>query len=71
MHRRAFALSVPAVLGAKVAAAQPPAWPVRPIRMMVGFSAATTSDLLARLVAQRLSEGSEHPSWWRAGRRRC
>jgi len=56
MHRRAFTLAFPATLAAANARGQTPAWPNRPIRIMVGYSAATTSDLLGRLVAQRLSD---------------
>ncbi|MBY0336012.1 MAG: tripartite tricarboxylate transporter substrate binding protein [Acetobacteraceae bacterium] len=52
MRRRTFALS----LLAAPAQAQPAAWPSRPIRLLVAFSAGTASDLLGRLVAQRLSE---------------
>jgi tripartite-type tricarboxylate transporter receptor subunit TctC len=56
MHRRAFVLSAPALIATRMAAAQVPAWPSRTIRIVLGFSAGTTSDLLARLVAQRLSD---------------
>lgn len=54
MQRRALLLSLPALLPALPALAQ--SWPSRPIRVIVPWSAATTSDLLGRLVAQRLSE---------------
>ena len=56
MHRRAFALALPALLAAREGIAQAPPFPSRPIRIVVGFSAGTTSDLLARLVAQKLGE---------------
>ncbi|MDB5414127.1 MAG: hypothetical protein JWR10_2462 [Rubritepida sp.] len=60
MLRRAFTLSLPALLSARKAAAQAPAassWqPSRSIRIIVGYSVATTSDLLARLVGQKLGE---------------
>ncbi|MEI6158281.1 MAG: tripartite tricarboxylate transporter substrate-binding protein [Roseococcus sp.] len=59
MQRRALALSLPALLAAGRSHAQ--AFPIRPLRIMVGFSAATTSDLLARLIAQRLSEKLGQP----------
>lgn len=55
MQRRAFTLALPALLAARAALAE--AWqPSRPIRILVGYSVATTSDLLARLVGQKLSE---------------
>jgi tripartite-type tricarboxylate transporter receptor subunit TctC len=56
MHRRAFALALPALLATRAVPAQAPAFPARPIRIVVGFSAGTTSDLLARLVAQKLGD---------------
>ena len=39
---------------APVPAAAAEAWPTRPIKLVVPFSAAGTADLLARLVADRL-----------------
>jgi tripartite-type tricarboxylate transporter receptor subunit TctC len=56
MQRRALALSLLAVPSAHAQA-----FPARPLRIMVGFSAATTSDLLARLIAQRLSDKLGQP----------
>ena len=38
------------------AAAHPPAWPVQPLRLIQGFPAGSTVDVLARPVAARLSE---------------
>lgn len=58
MHRRSFALALPALLLGRPALAQP--WPNRPIRLIVPWSTATTSDLLGRLVALRLSERMGH-----------
>jgi tripartite-type tricarboxylate transporter receptor subunit TctC len=58
MHRRTVALSIPALLAAWPLRAQP--WPSRAIRIVVGFSAATTSDLLGRLLAQSLGERMGH-----------
>jgi tripartite-type tricarboxylate transporter receptor subunit TctC len=58
MHRRTLALAGPALLLARPAFAQ--AWPNRPIRLIVPWSTATTSDLLGRLVAMQLSERMGH-----------
>lgn len=55
MRRRALALSLPALIAAPRAFAQT-AWPSRPIRILCGFSVGTTTDLLARLMAQKLGE---------------
>jgi tripartite-type tricarboxylate transporter receptor subunit TctC len=54
MRRRSLAFSLPAILAAPRVNAQ--AWPSRSVRIIVAFSAATTSDLLGRLVAQKLGE---------------
>jgi tripartite-type tricarboxylate transporter receptor subunit TctC len=52
-----FALIVlAAVLGANVAQAQTARWPDRPIRFIVPFTAGSSSDIVARLVAQKLGE---------------
>jgi tripartite-type tricarboxylate transporter receptor subunit TctC len=37
------------------------AYPVRPVRLLVGFSAGSASDIIARLAAQRLSEQLGQP----------
>ena len=47
----ALAVALPA---ARPALAQSGSWPDRPIRLMVGFPAGGASDLMARLVAERL-----------------
>jgi len=43
----------------KIAGAQ--SYPNRPVRVVVGQAAGSGSDVLARLIAQRLSEGLGHP----------
>ena len=49
-----FAASAAAPLAAtRVALAQ--SWPARPVRVVVGYPAGITPDIVARLVAQRLS----------------
>ena len=37
------------------------AWPSRPVRILVGFPAGTSSDIMARIYAQRLSEHFKRP----------
>src|SRR5512134_2590483 len=49
------ALAVALAGGAGIAAAQEK-WPVKPIRMIVPFTAGSASDVLGRIVGQRLSE---------------
>src|SRR6478609_3032433 len=45
-----------AALGANTAQAQTARWPDRPIRFIVPFTAGSSSDTVARLVAQKLAE---------------
>jgi tripartite-type tricarboxylate transporter receptor subunit TctC len=52
MHLAAAAAALPAASG--FACAQ--AYPTRPVRIVVGFSAGSTADILARLIGQWLSE---------------
>ena len=52
LHLAAGAAALPAV--SRIAWAQ--AYPTRPVRIIVGYSAGSASDILARLIAQWLSE---------------
>ena len=48
-------LSALCVAGAQSAWAQ--SYPVKPVRMFVGFAAGSTTDLIGRVIAQKMSEG--------------
>jgi len=52
LHLAAGAVALPAF--SRIARAQ--IYPVRPVRIIVGFSAGGTTDIIARLIAQWLSE---------------
>src|SRR5271168_3740487 len=52
LHLAAGAAALPAVT--RIASAQ--TYPARPVRLIVGFPAGTSSDITARLIAQWLSE---------------
>jgi tripartite-type tricarboxylate transporter receptor subunit TctC len=55
----AFGLAAAAFAGAaarKAAAQTAQAWPVRPVKLIVGFAPAGPTDLVARLIAQNLSQ---------------
>jgi len=54
MLRMALVLCAGMAPAPAAAAAAAEAWPTRPIKLVVPFSAAGTADLLARLVADRL-----------------
>jgi tripartite-type tricarboxylate transporter receptor subunit TctC len=61
-HRVALGvLAVTTLWFAACAAAQEPAFPVRPVRIIVGFSPGSGNDLIARAVGARLSEMWKQP----------
>ena len=63
MRRRSL-LAAPALLPGSLmtslARAQPP-WPTRPIRLVAGFPPAGTTDIAARLIAERLAPALGQP----------
>jgi tripartite-type tricarboxylate transporter receptor subunit TctC len=68
MHRRqalatlgaaGFGLTLTSRVG--IASAQAAAWPARPVRVIVAFTAGGTTDILARAVGQQLQERLKQP----------
>jgi tripartite-type tricarboxylate transporter receptor subunit TctC len=49
-------LTLTMIIGAMQPLAAQEAWPSKPVRVLVGFPAGTSSDIVARIYAQRLSE---------------
>ncbi len=60
---RRLALAVPALLLGRraVGPARAATWPERPVRLLVGFTAGSSTDVTARLFAQRFSEAWGQP----------
>jgi len=52
-----IALAMSLLSMAQAALAQGPGYPNRPLRLLVGFTAGSTTDLIGRIVAQKLAEG--------------
>ena len=42
-------------------------YPDHPVKVVVGFSAGGGTDVAARVIAQKLTEATGRPSWWRTG----
>jgi tripartite-type tricarboxylate transporter receptor subunit TctC len=62
LPRRAFlGLAAAAALPASVRSALAQAYPTRPVRLIVGYSAGGTADIVARIIAQRLTERLGQP----------
>jgi tripartite-type tricarboxylate transporter receptor subunit TctC len=59
--RNALVLLVAGLLGSPLAAIAQEAWPARPVKILVGFPAGTSADIIARLYAQRLTDHFKQP----------
>ncbi|MEJ7932354.1 tripartite tricarboxylate transporter substrate binding protein [Ramlibacter sp. AN1015] len=55
MQRRTFLLTSAAALAHGTALAQPAAWPLRPVRMLIGYPPGGSTDVAGRLLAEQLS----------------
>jgi tripartite-type tricarboxylate transporter receptor subunit TctC len=55
MHRRSFLLAAITIAGAPTAGkAQSPAWPARPVRVLIGYPPGGSTDVAGRLLAEQL-----------------
>nr|WP_302474580.1 tripartite tricarboxylate transporter substrate-binding protein [Roseococcus sp. MDT2-1-1] len=61
MHRRALLSALPLFAASNASGQESASWPGRPLRIIVPFGAGSTTDLLGRLVAQRLGEALGQP----------
>jgi tripartite-type tricarboxylate transporter receptor subunit TctC len=62
MMRRLFVLALTFAIACSAAAAQAqPAWPTKPIRILVGYAPGGSTDVTARIIAQALSERLGQP----------
>ena len=52
-----FIAGIAAISFSVLALAQPAKYPVKPIRMVVGYAAGGGSDIMGRLIAQQMAEG--------------
>jgi tripartite-type tricarboxylate transporter receptor subunit TctC len=60
-RRHVLGLAAFAALGARAAAAQSASYPLKPVHVVVAFTAGGTTDILARAVSQKLSESLRQP----------
>lgn len=56
-----LAISACALVSSSIAFAQAPAWPNKPIKIVVPFPAGGTSDVLARIVGQKMADSWGQP----------
>ncbi|MCS6930796.1 MAG: tripartite tricarboxylate transporter substrate binding protein [Acetobacteraceae bacterium] len=61
MHRRALLAAAPALLAAPAALRAQPAWPDRPIRVIVPFGAGGPTDIVARMAVDHVSQALGQP----------
>ena len=61
-HRVGYALVTGLLLALGHTAAQAQAWPNRPVRMIISFTAGSSTDIVGRLVMQKVVEGWGQPA---------